>query len=173
MGGYVALAFARKYPGRLGGLILAATRAGPDSVEGKAGRDRAAAQAQAEGAAAVSAGMLPKLLAPVTYERRPELVQQVDEMMRTISLEGMVGDLQAMRDRPDSIPTLEKLAKPVLILHGADDKLIPPSEAEGMAAAQPQAHLELLPEAGHLLNLEQPERFNSAILRFLQGNFPR
>src|SRR5262249_15061174 len=40
MGGYVALAFARRHPDRLRGLILADTRAEPDDAEGKANRDR-------------------------------------------------------------------------------------------------------------------------------------
>jgi pimeloyl-ACP methyl ester carboxylesterase len=55
----------------------------------------------------------------------------------------------------------------VLILHGADDALIPVSEAETMQTLIPGAQLQVLPQAGHLLNLEQPDLFNQAVRRFL------
>ena len=73
-----------------------------------------------------------------------------------------------MRDRPDSTPDLPGLEVPALILHGADDQLIPVTEAEAMAAAMPHAKLVVVPDAGHLLNLEQPDFFNDAVRDFLE-----
>jgi len=67
MGGYVALAFYRRNRSRVAGLILAATRAGADSAEAKANRDRLAAQAKSDGPQAVAKAMLPKMLSPKTY----------------------------------------------------------------------------------------------------------
>jgi 3-oxoadipate enol-lactonase len=169
MGGYVTFAFYRQFSPRLAAVILAATRAGEDSPEGKAGRDKAAELARKEGVGAIVASMLPKMLSPKTYQQKPELVQTAKSIMEETSLEGVVGDLMGMKARPDSTPTLRGIEVPTLILHGADDQLIPLKEAEAMRDAIPQASLEILPDAGHLLNLEQPELFNGAIRRFLAG----
>ncbi len=104
MGGYIALAFYRNYPKRVKGLILAATRAGADSPEGKAGRDAAAKLAQEMGSAAIAAAMLPKMFAPMTYENQPGLVASVQKMMTGTSVEGLVGDLAGMKNRPELEP---------------------------------------------------------------------
>jgi pimeloyl-ACP methyl ester carboxylesterase len=168
MGGYVAFEFYRRYPERVAGLILAATRAGDDSAEVKEARDKAAGVAIAEGIGPIAEGMLPKLLAPDNYEAQPDLVDYVREMMLETSPDGVVGALAAMRDRPDSTPDLSALDVPVLILHGAEDQLIPVAEAEAMAAALPSAKLVVVPGAGHLPNLEQPEIFNDAVREFLE-----
>jgi 3-oxoadipate enol-lactonase len=168
MGGYVAFEFCRKYPERVAGLILAATRAGADSAETKEARDKAAGVAIAEGTAPIAEGMLPKLLAPDNYENQADLVEYIREMMLETSPDGVAGALAAMRDRPDSTPDLFGLDVPVLIVHGAEDQLIPVAEAEAMAAALPSAKLVVVPGAGHLPNLEQPEIFNNAVREFLE-----
>ena len=82
---------------------------------------------------------------------------------------GRTGALAAMRDRPDSTPTLGDIDVPVLVIHGADDQLIPVSEAEAMAAAVPDGRLVIIPDAGHLPNLEQPDAFNDAVIDFLEA----
>ena len=167
MGGYVAFAFYRKYPERVAGLLLAATRAGADSPEGKANRDKAMALAKEKGVSAVVESMLPKMLSPKTYQARPELVARVKAMMESTSPDGVLGDLAGLRDRPDSTPTLATIDRPTLILHGADDQLIPVSEAEAMHAGIKGSQLKILPDAGHLLNMEQPEAFNEAMRKFV------
>jgi 3-oxoadipate enol-lactonase len=169
MGGYVVFEFYRKYPQRIAGLILAATRAGADSPEAKANRDKAATTAREKGVGAIVETMLPKILSPKSYQSQPELVTCVRKMMASTSLAGVVGDLAAMRDRSDSTAMLAQIDKPTLILHGTDDQLISPAEAQAMGATIPNARLHILPEAGHLLNLEQPEAFNEAMRRFLSS----
>ena len=89
--------------------------------------------------------------------------------MEDTSLEGMVGALQAMKDRPDSTPTLATIDVPTLIIHGADDQLIPLSEARAMQAAIEGSELVVIPEAGHLPNLEQIDLFSDAVLDFLDA----
>lgn len=168
MGGYVAFEFCRRYPERVAGIILAATKAGADSDDAKKGRDEAASKAIAEGTSVIADGMLPKLLAPDNYETHPDLVDFTHKMMLETSPEGVVGALAAMRDRPDSTPDLAGLDVPALVIHGEEDQLIPRAEAEAMAAALPQSRLVILGDAGHLPNLEQPEAFNDAVREFLE-----
>jgi pimeloyl-ACP methyl ester carboxylesterase len=169
MGGYVALAFYRRHLERTAGLILAATRAGADSEAGKANRDKAIALAREKGVEAIAESMLPKLLAPETYQTRPELVHEVRQIMASSPLSGVIGDLAAMRDRPDSTELLGSVTKPVLVIHGQEDQLILPSEAEAMYARLPNARLKLIPHAGHLLNMEQPEAFEAEVRNFLKS----
>ncbi len=169
MGGYVALEFYRRYPERVAGLVLAATRAGADSAEGKAGRDKMAELVRTQGTTAVAEAMLPKLLAPQTYEEQPDVVEFVQELMKGASVEGVVGALMAMRNRPDSTSMLGDIDVPVLIIHGADDQLIPVSEAEAMYEAIPDAELVIVSDAGHLPNLENVDEFNDALIDFVES----
>ncbi|MBK6768030.1 MAG: alpha/beta fold hydrolase [Ardenticatenales bacterium] len=167
MGGYVALELFRLHPDRVSALVLAATKAGADTDEGKAGRDKNAQIARDDGVEAIASAILPKMFAPQTVADDPELVAEVREIMTSGSVEGVVGALEAMRDRIDSTPTLAKIGVPTLVLHGADDQLMPPAEGEKLKAGIPGAELVLIEGAGHLLNLEQPDLFNDALLDFL------
>ena len=168
MGGYVTLSLYRRHPERIQGLILAATRAGADSPEGKTNRDKAIAQAERDGAAAIAATMLPKMMAPMTYTTNPALVQQVEELMSSASVPGIVGALAGMKTRPDSTALLSEIEVPTLIVHGEDDQLIPVQEAQTMHTAITGSEITILSDAGHLLNLEQPQRFNQVMLDYLK-----
>jgi pimeloyl-ACP methyl ester carboxylesterase len=169
MGGYVALAFARRHPARLRGLVLADTKADPDEAEGRANRDRLIAFAQNNTARAVIDQMLPKLLGADTTARRPEVVEEVRSIASRQTAAGVVGALKALRDRPDANPGLGTIAAPTLVLVGRDDTLTPPAKSEELAARIPHARLVVIDGAGHLSNLEQPGAFNAALRSFLQS----
>ena len=168
MGGYIAFAFYRKYAARLAGMILTATRAAAETPQGRLARDQSAELARQQGVDAVVDGMLPKLLAPATLQNRPELVEQARQIMAATSLEGVLGDLVALKERPDSTPTLAEIQVPTLLLPGAEDQIIPLQEAETMHASIQGSVLEVIPNAGHLLTLENPSAFNAAVRRFLK-----
>jgi pimeloyl-ACP methyl ester carboxylesterase len=157
----------RRYLERIRGLVLAATRAGADSPEGKANRDKAITQAEEEGAAAIASAMLPKMMSPKTYQSNPDLVNQVENIMTDTSVQGIIGALEGMKSRPDSTPLLAEIDVPTLIVHGEEDQLIPPQEAQNMHTAIADSTVYLIPNAGHLLNLEQPERFNQVVKEFI------
>jgi pimeloyl-ACP methyl ester carboxylesterase len=167
MGGYVAFAFARKYPDRLAGLILADTRAEPDDDAAKANRDKMIGFAATNPASAVIEQMLPKLLGATTHARRPELVDQVRRIGSAQRPAGIIAALQVLRNRPDSRPTLKAIHLPTLVIVGGEDALTPPSAAEGMAKGIAGARLVILGEAGHLSNLERPEAFGDAVRAFV------
>ncbi len=169
MGGYVTLALYRIYPELFKGMILTSTRSGSDSPEGKANRDAGVKNVQVHGVAYIVDNMLPKLVSPVTFASNKPLVNTIDDIMLETSVNGVVGALQGMRDRPDSTPLLSQVQCPVLIIHGADDQLIPVSEAQLMHQQLPGSRLVVIPEAGHLPNLEQPELFNQAVREFLSS----
>ncbi len=169
MGGYVSLAFARRHAGRLRGLILADTRAEPDNEEARANRERMIAQASAGTGATIIEGMLPNLMSPATLKERPEVVETVRQLGAAQVSAGIVGALQALRDRPDSRPGLGAIAVPTLVIVGRDDKLTPIAFSEAMVSAIRGARLVVIEGAGHLSNLEQPRAFNAAVRSFLDG----
>ena len=169
MGGYAAFAMARRHPSRLRGLVLQDTRAAADTPESRNNRALQAEKVLKEGASAAAEALLPKLLGETTRRTRPEVVARVRERILTTSPRGIADALAGLAARADSTPTLREIRVPTLVLCGAEDVLTPPAEAEAMAAAIAGARLAIVPEAGHLANLENPDAFNAVLLAFLAG----
>jgi len=167
MGGYAAFAFYRMYPDRVRGLILTATRARSDSEGEKENRIKAINIAQVQGVGAIVDSMLPRLLSPKTIKHKPDLVATIRQIMLSSSVEGVVGDLRGMMVRLDSIPHLSRIQIPVLILAGKDDQIIPMDEAQAMHDLIPDSRLEIIDDAGHLLNMEQPKMYNRIVREFI------
>ena len=164
MGGYLALELWRGAPERVTGLVLADTRAGPDSPDGRAARDESIRVVCEEGVAELWEGLEPKIFAPgvgpdVAARAREIVLEQGSSRLRLA--------LEAIRDRPDSTDMLSAIDVPVLVLVGEEDAITPPVEAERMAASLADARLVRIPGAGHLTPLEAPERFTDALLGFL------
>ncbi|HEX9077587.1 MAG TPA: alpha/beta fold hydrolase [Anaerolineae bacterium] len=169
MGGYIAFAFFRKYPQRVRGLVLADTRAQPDSAEGKKGRDENIALVREKGAGAIADKMLPKMLTPETAQARPEVANAVRDLMARQPVKGIVAQLSALRDRPDSTSTLPRINVPTLVVVGAQDTLTPPKDSEMMRDAIQGARLVMIPGAAHLSNYEQPQAFDRAVREFIKS----
>jgi 3-oxoadipate enol-lactonase len=170
MGGYVALSIAVRYPKRIRGLILMNTRAGADTPETARVREDLAREVEASGSAEPVVGtMLPKLFGAATRANRAEVIARVGERMKGASARGVAGALRGMASRPDRTADLARIGVPALVLAGADDQLIPIDESRRMAEALPNAQLAVVPDAGHLAPLENPEASNEALLRFLDS----
>ena len=167
MGGYAAFAFVRRHPQRLAGLVLQDTRAGADTTEAMANRAALAAKVLAEGAPAAVEALLPKLVGETTHRERGDLVARVRQRILAASPQGIASALHGLARRADSRETLPTISVPALVLVGAEDVLTPPAEAVTMAAAISRARLDVIPNAGHLANLENPDAVNAALLAFL------
>ncbi len=170
MGGYVALEFARRYRSRLRGLVLMSTRAEADSPEARKAREAAMQVARERGADTIAAQMITKLFAPGAAGAMPQVVDRIREMMEASPVKGIVGALSAMRDRPDSTGTLTELeGLPTLVVIGDQDQVIPPAVGRAIAAAIPNAVLNVIPGAGHLPPVEQPIATTRVLAEFLQS----
>ncbi len=169
MGGYITFALYRKHPELFSGMILTSTRAAADSPEGKAGREVGIKTVHEHGVPNIVDGMLPRAVSPVTQVTKPNLMETIREIMLETSANGVSGALLGMRDRPDSTPMLPQITCPTLIIQGSDDQLIPVKEAEAMAGRIANSSLVVIPQAGHLPNLEQPEMFNQAVRDFIKS----
>jgi len=167
MGGYAALAFVRRHPHRLAGLVLQDTRAGADTEEAKANRAALAARVLTEGAVAAAEAFLPKLVGETTRRERPELVARIREWILATSPRGIANALHGLAARVDSRDTLATVDVPTLVLVGEEDTLTPKAEAEALAAGIRGSRLEVIPRAGHLANLENPKAVHQALRRFL------
>lgn len=167
MGGYAAFAFYCKFADRVESLILADTRAGVDAEAAKRTRYEMAATVRREGLAAMPDQVLPKWVAPSTLETRPQVVARVRSMIVNNQPEGVARAQEAMAERADSIPLLPNIRCRTLVIVGAEDALTPLNEARLMSDSIPGARLEVIPDAGHLSNLEQPTAFNRAVAEFL------
>jgi pimeloyl-ACP methyl ester carboxylesterase len=172
MGGYVALRLHARWPERVAGLVLADTRAGADSPEAKAKRTALAERARTQGLAWLPEAFIPDALGETTRRERPQVVERVRAMVRAADPEGVARALLAMRDRPDSLPDLPSIAVPVLALAGEEDTLTPVEEARTIAEGVPRGTLHVLPGAGHLSNLENPDDFTARLREFLDSVEP-
>ncbi len=167
MGGYVAFAFWRRHRERVLGLALCDTRPGADSEQGLEKRRTMLQAARAGGSAAVAEMMIDSLLAPGTRERCPEVEADVRSMMLQTPVDGIVGAIEAMMRRPDSTPTLRSIDVPTVVITGERDAIVPVPEARAMAEAIRGSAFEVIPDAGHLSNLERPAAFNTVFGEFL------
>ena len=169
MGGYAALALYQSTPELFDGLILANTRAGADSPEARANRRNMLAIVDREGASGVAREMMPKLLGKTTNESNSDAESFIRRLIKQQSPVAIRGGIHRMMHRPDSTPLLAQVSVPTLVITGAEDEMIPVEESRRMASGIRGAKLVVVPGAGHLASLEQPDAFNAALNGFLTG----
>ena len=168
MGGYVTFALFRHAPRYFRGIVLADTRPQADTPEAIEGRKRLLAVVRQKGAAAVADEMLPKLLGETTRRERPDIVAHVGDLIRSNSADAIAGAISALMSRPDSTSILSAIHCPTLIMVGEEDTLTPPALSQDIQRAIGGAELVVVPAAGHLSSIEQPEAFNAALAQFLE-----
>lgn len=169
LGGYIALRAIEKYPERCKALILCDTKSSADGNEGKLKRIQAIRLLQNEGLETFAKKSAPSLLSENTLQNKPQIEEKVREMILEQSPEAIISAQFAMLARTDTSPSLAKIKVPTLILAGEKDALIPPSEHEEMKKKIPQSQLEIITQAGHLSNLEEPTLFNEKLEAFLKN----
>jgi pimeloyl-ACP methyl ester carboxylesterase len=161
MGGYVALAFAKAFPQALQGLVLVSTKSGPDTSEAATARRAQADTVATKGTAIVMDAMAPKMLAPRNEDKG--MAAEVRECMGLSGPMGVASALLGMAERPDMGIMLGQIRVPTLVVTGAEDALIPPSESTALAKGIPGSQLVLIPEGGHLVAFERADAFNKVL----------
>lgn len=171
MGGYVALAFLQKYPDSVQGLVLCSTRSGADGKEAQEKRKATAARVlESDGMAALAPELAKGLLSDTTKKKDPSLLHQVEAMIRRQPPAGVAASSLGMGQRPDRTYLLKTIQVPTLLIAGTDDTLIKPQESRDMAAMIPGSTLVMIPDAGHMMNMEDPVTFNAAMGAYM-GRF--
>jgi 3-oxoadipate enol-lactonase len=166
MGGYLAMAVLRHHRSRVRQLVLADSRARSDDPS--VAQRRRAQQDQIRGGAEV--GSLSKetvegLLSGGSMAR-PELVDYVHALAEGADPEGWIAALEAMKNRPDSMLLLRQADVRALVIVGELDRVTPIAEAMSLRSLL-KGELVIVPNVGHLPNVEDPLAFNEALVRFL------
>jgi len=170
MGGYVAFEMLASAPNYLKGLMLVDTRATPDTPEGRTARQAMLEAVDREGSEAVAREMTPKLLGETSKREQPDLVAHVHHVISATNPAAIKMAIRAMMERKDMTQSLASIHVPTVVVAGAEDALIPATAIQQMHGGIKAAKLETIDRAGHLPNLEQPDRFNAVLHRFL-GQF--
>ncbi|WP_298438631.1 alpha/beta fold hydrolase [Geobacter sp.] len=169
MGGYVLLNLLERYRQRLRGAVFITTRATADDEAGRTRRLQLAQEVLRLGPQVVADAFRTLLFAESSLAERPKLVAEVSRWMAATDSRGLAGGLLAMRERRDYTPLLGGFAIPALAIGAAEDRAAPPETARAIAAGIAGCRLCIVPEAGHLANLEQPGAFNDCLLEFLKS----
>ena len=164
MGGYLAFELWRQVPERVAGLVLADTRATPDSPEQRLARDDSIRVLGEAGREAFWDDLAPKIF---SEGADPAVVERARDIAFEQPLTGLVAAQETIRDRVDSRPTLPTIDVPVLVMVGEEDRLTPPADAEAMVAALPDARFSRIAGGGHLAPLEQADAVAVEIRDFL------
>lgn len=168
LGGYIALAFAERYPDRLHTFGLVHSTSLPDGEAAQANRLKAAESIRENGVNAFVDGLIPKLFAASNRINMPEKVEKAKGIGYETSIEGATGCALGMKERVDRTFVLEQLDKPILLLAGELDEVIPPERR--FPVSRDIVTEVTLNRAAHMGMLEDPEAFAAAIVSFLEQN---
>lgn len=165
-GGYIALAWARRYPNELSGLALVASRAIPDTREGAIARINLAMRLEGgEAPDGIVEGMPARMLCK--HKITADGQKMVRSLMDPLRPKGIANASRAMAARPDSSGALADMDIPALVLAGEADQLIPLEESGIMAAAFPQGRLVVPEGTGHFVSREAVKESNAALNEWL------
>src|SRR5690606_4734874 len=114
--GYVALQFLSQRADRVRALVLYDTKATADPPAIQESRYNMAENVEGWGAGHVAQLMLPKLVAPSTFEERPEVVAEIEAIIGRTNPVAIAAAQRGMAHRPDSTPLLTRLGIPTLCL---------------------------------------------------------
>ncbi|MFI0351385.1 alpha/beta fold hydrolase [Actinomadura sp. 9N407] len=167
MGGYVAMALCRRHPDLVLGLVLADTKAAADTDAVRLARLRQAETLERDDQVTVLLDeVLPNLVGPTTLQQRALVYGRVRGLVQATPAPAAAWALRAMAARDASFQTLRGLKVPVLVLVGSEDGVTTEDDARAMADVMPNAELMVIPRAGHLCAVEQPDLFNQAVSEF-------
>ena len=164
MGGYVVFAMYRQAPRRFTGLVLADTRSQADTPQAREMRLQQRELLRTQGPRGLADQSLPKLFSDAAD---PAVIERTRAMIESAPAEAIDAAIVAMMARPDSTPGLADIACGALVVVGELDAITPVADAEAMQRAIPRSTLCVIPGAGHLSSLEQPEVFSRALGDFL------
>jgi 3-oxoadipate enol-lactonase len=166
MGGLVAMELALGHPGRVAGLILAATTAAPVTPEEARTRRATADQLESEGMLDHALDMASRLFGP-QGRRDPDVVEPILRMMIRAQPAGAAAALRGRAERPDYSHLLREVTVPSLVIAGEEDAFAPEEVFRQLVGALPDPEVVRLPGVGHLPNLEAPAAFDDAVRAFV------
>jgi 3-oxoadipate enol-lactonase / 4-carboxymuconolactone decarboxylase len=166
LGGMIAMWLAAHAPDRVDRLVLCCTAPSLPPAEQWTQR---AATVRRSGTGVLLDAVMGRWFTPGFVERRPDVARWAAAMLRSSDPEGYAGCCEAIA-AIDNQDDLSLITAPTLIIAGAEDQVTPPAIAVAMLERIRGSSLVVLPEAAHLANIEQPDRFTAAIIDHLAGS---
>ncbi|GAA0523611.1 alpha/beta fold hydrolase [Chitinophaga japonensis] len=167
MGGYVALAFAEKYPHLLQGLGLVHSTAAADTEEKKEARRKSIKLMEQYGAEAFIRQAVPGMFSPATKSSQPALVDALVQMGMQCRVEALLAYYEAMLRRPDRKAVLEKAGVPVLFIIGKDDTAVPIDSVLPQVTLPRRSSIHIFEDTGHMGMWETAEASTLALQQFM------
>lgn len=168
MGGYIALHAIESYPEKISALILADTQCAADTDEAREKRMKAIASIEQNGLTQYAEDSVKNLFAPSSLENKKEEVALIKKSILDSLHPNVCKTLKALAGRKEKCSVIEKVKVPVLILVGEKDKVTPLVAATKMHELNKGSVLQIIPEAGHISNLENTEEFNKQLQAFVE-----
>ena len=168
MGGYIALAMAEKYPGKLNGLGLFHSTAYADSEEKRQTRQKGIDFIGEHGAFEFLKTSTPNLFSAKTKDERSELIDEQLASLHNFSADALVLYSRAMMQRPDRRDVLSKATVPVLFIMGEHDSAVPVKDVLEQSHLPEIAYIHTLRLSGHMGMLEEQDKSNRILERYLK-----
>jgi 3-oxoadipate enol-lactonase len=160
LGGMVGMWLGSEAPERVDRLVLCCTA---PILPPRGQWVERAATVRADGVASIADSVLARWFTP---DAPRAVVDRFRELLASTPAEGYAGCCEALADL-DLRDRLAAITAPTLVLTGGEDPVAPPEAGEALAAAIPGARHASVPEAAHIANAEQPERFTELLLAHL------
>lgn len=170
MGGYVALAFAEKYPEMLNGFGLFHSQSAADSEESKSNRDRTIALIK-ENRSNFLHQFIPNLFAEQNRERCSEAIADLQSQAEKVTPESLVASMEGMKLRKDRTHVLAESKVPVLFILGKQDSKMPYESIMKQAALTNHAEILLLGDTAHMGFIESPDLTLRSVRDFAEKCF--
>jgi 3-oxoadipate enol-lactonase len=169
-GGQIIMEIFRQAPSRIKSMIFADTFASLDTPEVKQGRYDTADRLEKEGMDTYSDEVIYKMIKPEHVTSQPTVAAHVIKMMKATSPKGAATALRARAERIDYLKDiLPGINVPTLVIVGRQDEYTPVAKAEELRQNLQNCKLIIIEDAGHMPNLEHPDKFNEIVLNFLEG----
>lgn len=167
MGGYILLNAVCRYPEKFKAIVLCDTNCIADSDETKEKRKKTIDQIKNGKVDEFATSFVEKVFSPNTAETNLEARTAIKNSILTTAHETLVGGLTALKNRDAICTSLNQLAIPALILCGSEDVVTPPAQSEYLHQKIIGSEFQLIKNAGHLPNVEQPIPFNTLLSSFI------
>ncbi|MEM7334045.1 MAG: alpha/beta hydrolase [Chloroflexota bacterium] len=169
MGGQIALEFAHLFQHRIKHLIICASTARPETPLSYRQRLAMAEGLADDGMRPYCQKELKNFFSTSTFNNNKQVVEHVRTMILNTPPFGAAAANRGRAERRDYTPTLKNLKVPTLILVGDEDVFTPISEAKYMADHIQNSQLHIMPNVGHMPNLEAAKSFNKVFKTFIDG----
>jgi pimeloyl-ACP methyl ester carboxylesterase len=167
LGGYVGMAFAKKYPTQLTGLGLFHSHPFEDTPEKKEDRRKAIEFIQKNGHIVYVKQLIPKLFAELFATSNEFLINSLIFKASKYLPETIIGAQKAMLERPDYSEILRGLHCPALLIVGKQDKTVPYDVSLKMMPLPNIADIHILPKVAHMGIFTAKDRTVKAVRNFM------